>query len=93
MESIGLMDSNQMNDAETEINYLLRIALVKIAFLPYGFIVDKWKWEGPYVNDTSLNCQWWKLREEIQGVGKPRNVNYGEEFLDPGKLTQCHSMI
>lgn len=86
MESIGLIQHFEY-DKETEINYLLRIALTKIAFLPYGYILDKWKWEVAYAKSPdmkkSLNCKWWELREEFQGVGKPHNINYGEEFLDP----------
>ncbi|BFY98816.1 hypothetical protein BsWGS_01856 [Bradybaena similaris] len=43
MKSIGLLQS-VLNDSETDINFLMNMALQKIAFLPFGFLIDQWRW-------------------------------------------------
>ena len=57
-----------IGDEETNINILFDMALERIAFLPFGYLVDKFRWDV-YSGRTSLdnmNCHWWKLRHEIQ---------------------------
>ena len=49
------------------------MALRKIAFLPFGYLVDKFRWDV-FSGKTSLknmNCHWWRLRHEIQGMKPP----------------------
>jgi len=63
LHNIRLLDGIE-EDHEADINYLMQIALEKIAFLPFGLIVDKWRW-GVFSNEISpqdYNCAWWKLR-------------------------------
>lgn len=49
---------------ETDINYLLKMALEKIAFLPFGYLIDQWRWgvfSGRIPTDR-YNTEWWNLR-------------------------------
>lgn len=49
---------------ESDINYLLKMALEKIAFLPFGYLVDQWRW-GVFSGRTPpsrYNFDWWYLR-------------------------------
>jgi peptidyl-dipeptidase A len=67
-----------------DIALLLRRALDKIAFLPFGLMIDQWRWK---VMDGSLspddyNKGWWELREKYQGVAPP--VARSEKDFDPG---------
>ena len=43
LESIGLLDEVE-EDLEADINYLLKQAMNKISFLPFGYMIDKWRW-------------------------------------------------
>jgi peptidyl-dipeptidase A len=63
---------------------LLRTALDKIAFLPFGLLIDKWRWEvfSGQVKPEDYNRAWWQLREQYQGVAPPTNRT--EADFDPG---------
>jgi peptidyl-dipeptidase A len=63
---------------------LLRTAMDKIAFLPFGLLIDKWRWEvfSGQVKPADYNKAWWKLREQYQGVAPP--VDRTEADFDPG---------
>jgi len=73
-QRLGLVgDDVDISDEETNINILFGMALERIAFLPFGYLVDKFRWDV-YSGKTSLenmNCHWWKLRNEIQGMMPP----------------------
>lgn len=65
LKEIGLLDpSTPTDDYETSINFLLSMALEKIAFLPFGYLIDKYRWDifDGTVNSTEYNAHWWKLR-------------------------------
>ena len=65
-------------------NFLMSVALSKIAFLPFGYLMDKWRW-GVFsgeISSADLNCEWWKLRLDLQGI-QPPNVRSEMDF-DPG---------
>jgi hypothetical protein len=49
---------------ESDVNYLLSMALEKIAFLPFGYLMDKWRWDVFNGNTppSEYNEEWWKLR-------------------------------
>ena len=79
---IGLID--QAPPASSDIGLLLRAALERLAFLPFGLVVDQWRWqvfEGK-ITPADYNHAWWALKLKYQNVAptKPR----GEEFFDPG---------
>lgn len=53
-------------------NYLLKMALEKIAFLPFGYLIDQWRW-GVFSGRTppeKYNSEWWFLRWVIWTVLK-----------------------
>ncbi|XP_046530239.1 angiotensin-converting enzyme isoform X2 [Equus quagga] len=80
---IGLLD-RVTNDTESDINYLLKMALEKIAFLPFGYLVDQWRW-GVFSGRTPpsrYNFDWWYLRTKYQGICPP--VLRNETHFDAG---------
>jgi len=85
LKEIGLLDQSAViDDYETSINYLFNTALQKIVFLPFGYVMDKWRWDvfDDTIDTTQYNSHWWKLRETIQGIKSP--VERSENDFDPG---------
>jgi peptidyl-dipeptidase A len=82
LKKIGLIE--QVPPASADIPLLLRSALDKIAFLPFGLLIDKWRWEvfSGQVKPADYNKAWWALREQYQGVAPP--VDRSETDFDPG---------
>ena len=79
---IGLLD--EAPESEADLGVLLKMALDKVAFLPFGLVVDSWRWQV-FSGEASVdeyNAAWWKLRERYQGVVPP--VERTEEQFDPG---------
>jgi peptidyl-dipeptidase A len=79
---IGLL--NKAPDASRDIGLLLSRALDKVAFLPFGLLIDQWRWKvfSGDVKPADYNKAWWDLRLKYQGVAPP--TSRGEEFFDPG---------
>ena len=71
-------------DASKDIGLLLRKALEKIAFLPFGLVIDQWRWKvfSGEVTPDNYNRAWWELRRKYQGIA-PADAR-GEENFDPG---------
>jgi peptidyl-dipeptidase A len=69
---------------EALINQQMKMALDRIAFLPFGGLVDQWRWKvfAGEVTPANYNAAWWQLREQYQGVAPP--VSRSEEDFDPG---------
>jgi peptidyl-dipeptidase A len=70
--------------ADADIAILMKQALDKVAFLPFGLMVDQWRWQvfsGELTPDT-YNSGWWALREKYQGIKAP-NDRPADAF-DPG---------
>jgi len=69
---------------EAVINQQMKMALEKIAFLPFGKLIDEWRWKvfAGEVTPENYNAAWWKLREQYQGVSAP--VERTEADFDPG---------
>ena len=59
--------------ADEDIPFLLKMALDKIAFLPFGLLVDKWRWEvfSGEITPEQYNEAWWELRAQYQGIAPP----------------------
>ncbi|HYC88353.1 MAG TPA: M2 family metallopeptidase [Thermoanaerobaculia bacterium] len=79
---VGLLDKEP--PASADIPLLLRDAMDKIAFLPFGLLMDKWRW-GVFSGQTppdQYNKSWWDLRLKYQGIA-PTGAR-GEEAFDPG---------
>ncbi|KAK3595060.1 hypothetical protein CHS0354_043155 [Potamilus streckersoni] len=83
LHSLGLLKSLSF-DFKNDINFLLEVALQKIAFLPFGYVLDKWRWSvfREQTLPSDYNAMWWKLRCEYQGVSPP--VPRTESDFDPG---------
>jgi peptidyl-dipeptidase A len=71
LHQIGLID--QIRAPEADIAFLLRMALDKVAFLPFAYIVDKWRWQvlAGTTTPERYNNDWWALRTKYQGVAPP----------------------
>ncbi len=79
---IGLLD--KAPDASRDIGLLMARALDKVAFLPFGLLIDQWRWKvfSGEVKPEEYNKAWWDLRLKYQGIAPP--TARGEEFFDPG---------
>nr|KAG5696164.1 hypothetical protein BaRGS_026523 [Batillaria attramentaria] len=83
LHKINLLKSAQQ-DNEADMNFLLKTALEKIAFLPFGYLIDQWRW-SVFAGDTTprdYNSRWWDLRCKYQGISPP--VDRSEVDFDPG---------
>ena len=69
---------------ESDINALMKMALRKIAFLPFGFMMDQWRWKvfSGAITPENYNSEWWKLRTKYQGIYPA--VERTEKDFDPG---------
>ena len=79
---IGLLDS--VPDTSGDLGLLMKEALEKIAFLPFGLMVDQWRWQvfAGEVGPEAYNDLWWQLREKYQGVAAP--AERPADAFDPG---------
>lgn len=81
---IGLLDRNKVPDASKDTGLLLRQAMDKVAFLPFGLMVDKWRWgvfDGS-IPASQYNQGWHQLRLQYQGITPPGQRT--EADFDPG---------
>jgi peptidyl-dipeptidase A len=81
---IGLLDPAKVPSADKDIGLLLRQAMDKVAFLPFGLLVDKWRW-GVFsgaIKPQGYNDAWTALRLQYQGIEPP--VERPENAFDPG---------
>lgn len=71
LKQINLID--KVPDQSADIGFLLQRALDKVAFLPFGYLVDQWRWKvfSGEVGPNDYNAAWWALREKYQGVAPP----------------------
>ena len=77
---IGLLD--KATDSSGDIGLLMKQALAKIAFLPFGLMIDQWRWKvfSGEITSAQYNQKWWELRRKYQGIDAPGR---GEEAFDP----------
>ena len=78
---IGLLD--RAPDTSKDIGLLLHKALEKIAFLPFGLVIDQWRWKvfSGEIPPEKYNQTWWQLRQKYQGIAPP--VDRSEADFDP----------
>jgi peptidyl-dipeptidase A len=78
---IGLLD--KAPDASGDIGLLLEKALEKVAFLPFGLVIDQWRWKvfSGEITPEQYNRTWWELRQKYQGIAAP--VDRTEADFDP----------
>jgi peptidyl-dipeptidase A len=79
---IGLLD--KAPDTSRDLGLLMNKALEKIAFLPFGLLIDQWRWNvfTGAIAPAEYNKAWWDLKLKYQGVA-PSSAR-GEEFFDAG---------
>jgi len=79
---LGLLD--KAPDASGDIGLLLSKALEKVSFLPFGLMIDKWRWQvfSGEIPPDKYNQTWWAMRLKYQGVAPP--VARSEADFDPG---------
>ncbi len=81
---IGLLDPARVPSADKDIGLLLRQAMDKVAFLPFGLLIDRWRWgvfDGS-IAPADYNKAWTELRREYQGIVPP--VDRPDDAFDPG---------
>ncbi|HYJ84758.1 MAG TPA: M2 family metallopeptidase [Pyrinomonadaceae bacterium] len=71
LKQLGLI--NTLPDASADTGFLLQRALDKVAFLPFGYLVDQWRWKvfSGEIGPNDYNRAWWELREKYQGIAPP----------------------
>jgi peptidyl-dipeptidase A len=83
LKQIGLLKKVSDNDKGV-INKQMQDALGKIAFLPFGKLIDQWRWDvfSGKVTPETYNKAWWDLRLKYQGIAPA--IERTEADFDPG---------
>jgi peptidyl-dipeptidase A len=83
LQQVGLL-SEPFDSQEATINTQMSMALDKIAFLPFGRLMDEWRWQvfSGEISPDEYNEGWWRLRRQYQGIEPP--VARTEADFDPG---------
>ena len=84
LQSIGLVGEQQPSN-EALINAQMRMALAKVSFLPFGLMIDRWRWgvfDGS-IKPGDYNKAWWDLKAKYQGVAPVTRARRG--LLRPGR--------
>lgn len=76
---LGLLD--KAPDSSKDLGLLLRRALDKVAFLPFGLLIDQWRWKvfSGEISPEQYNKAWWDLRLKYQGMAPP-STRPGDAF-------------
>jgi peptidyl-dipeptidase A len=79
---IGLLD--KAPDTSRDLGLLMSKALEKVAFIPFGLVIDQWRWKvfSGAVAPDRYNSAWWELRLKYQGIAPP--APRGDQFFDAG---------
>jgi peptidyl-dipeptidase A len=82
LQKVGLL--SRLPGTESDTALLLRQAMDKVAFLPFGLLIDQWRWKvfSGEVKPADYNKAWWELRNKYQGISAP--VARSEADFDPG---------
>jgi peptidyl-dipeptidase A len=83
LHQVGLAGAAK-ESKEAVINQQMKVALDKIAFLPFGKMIDEWRWRvfAGEIKPEDYNSSWWKIREQYQGIAPP--IARDEDNFDPG---------
>ncbi|MEZ5708297.1 MAG: M2 family metallopeptidase [Blastomonas sp.] len=82
--SIGLLDESAVPGSDKDLGLLLRQGMDKVAFLPFGLLIDRWRWgvfDGS-IKPEDYNEAWTGLRLQYQGITPP--VDRPDDAFDPG---------
>ena len=81
---IGLLKRSEVPSADKDIGLLLDQSLDKVAFLPFGLLIDRWRWgvfDGS-IQPDQYTSEWVRLKREYQGIVPP--VERTSANFDPG---------
>ncbi|MBT8090068.1 MAG: M2 family metallopeptidase [Gammaproteobacteria bacterium] len=83
LAEVGLVNASG-EDPRATINRQMQMALDSIAFLPFGKLIDEWRWGvfSGQITPQNYNEAWWDLRTKYQGIAPP--VERSEADFDPG---------
>src|SRR5690606_10483520 len=83
LAKLGLIGPLKPSD-QAVINQQMKMALEKIAFLPFARLIDQWRWRvfSGEIPPERYNGEWWALRRQYQGIVPP--VARDEQDFDPG---------
>ncbi|KAK3528365.1 hypothetical protein QTP86_034135 [Hemibagrus guttatus] len=86
LQSLGLLPSDFIEDAETEINFLLKQALTIVATLPFTYMLEEWRWQvfQETIPKEQWMRRWWEMKRELVGVVEP--LPRDETYCDPPAL-------
>lgn len=83
LEKLNLV-KNYTDSHEAEINYLMLMALDKLVFVPFAYVMDKFRW-GVFsgeISEDEYTAKWWEYKCKYQGIRAP--VKRTEDDFDPG---------
>lgn len=82
LEQIGLID--KAPESNSDLGMLMKMALERVAFLPFGLMIDQWRWKvfNGEISVEDYNKGWWQLRNHYQGVKAP--IARAADAFDPG---------
>lgn len=82
LKQLGFINQSPPADADTAL--LMQRALDKVSFLPFGYLVDKWRWDvfSGKTKPADYNKAWWELRAKYQGIAPPEARS--EQDFDAG---------
>lgn len=81
---VGLLDEDKVPNADKDVGLLLRQAMDKVAFLPFGLLVDKWRWQvfSGDIQPDNYTTAWHGLKLQYQGITPP--ADRSDAAFDPG---------
>lgn len=87
LQEVGLLGDDIPESDEADMNYLMSILLDKITFLPFGYLMDLYRWEifEGSVKKEDYQKRWDELRREYQGIMPPNDRSFEDAFDAAGK--------
>ncbi|KAL0809525.1 hypothetical protein ABMA28_011062 [Loxostege sticticalis] len=82
LQRVGLYQNKSHDPYEVSMNFLMTMALEKVAYLPFAFMVDQWRWSVFEDGVQNMNNRWWQMKLRYQGVIPP--MPRTENDFDPG---------
>ncbi|XP_075988484.1 angiotensin-converting enzyme-like isoform X2 [Anticarsia gemmatalis] len=82
LQRVGLYQNKSHDPYEVGMNFLMSMALEKVAYLPFAFMVDQWRWSVFEDGVQNMNTRWWQMKLRYQGVIPP--IPRSEGDFDPG---------
>ena len=81
LNKVGLLD--KVPEGSNDVPELLKQALDRVAFLPFGLMIDQWRWKvfSGEITPANYNQAWWDMRLKYEGIVPP--VKRTEADFDP----------